>query len=229
MFRQALVPNTANCVLLSLYSPLHTAGGGRFHKFRIEIYISNTAISHDLAHNYCYDMGSINYIVTFHCLGRHQVAHCYTISKFVFINKWQKLIKSAQLFCLRLDGQSVHDQRDLTQCDLLALASMCDFVIMFSVVNQHGIRCIAQAQTDTRIYRYHRYQYFRPSMIPIPSTDTDTGSDVIAARTRCGFMPMREHCAGLCCACMCCIAEDTIGVKTLVYQNQLLLLKTTYH
>jgi len=41
-------------------------------------------------------------------------------------------------------------------------------------------------------------------------------------------MPMREHCAGLCCACMCCIAEDTIGVKTLVYQNQLLLLKTIH-
>jgi len=27
---------------------------------------------------------------------------------------------------------------------------------------------------------------------------------------------------------MCCIAEDTIGVKTLVYLNQLLLLKTTH-
>jgi len=27
---------------------------------------------------------------------------------------------------------------------------------------------------------------------------------------------------------MCCIAEDTIGVKTLVYQNQLPLLKTTH-
>ena len=27
---------------------------------------------------------------------------------------------------------------------------------------------------------------------------------------------------------VCCIAEDTIGVKTLVYQNQLLLLKTTH-
>jgi len=27
---------------------------------------------------------------------------------------------------------------------------------------------------------------------------------------------------------MCCIEEDTIGVKTLLYQNQLLLLKTTY-
>ena len=32
----------------------------------------------------------------------------------------------------------------------------------------------------------------------------------------------------MCCACMCCIAEDTIGVKTLVYQNQLPLLKTTH-
>jgi len=27
---------------------------------------------------------------------------------------------------------------------------------------------------------------------------------------------------------MCCIAEDTIGVKTLVYHNQLPLLKTTH-